>query len=105
MARRIIRQETIDGTLYNVVEDDAVTVLTGPNWLFNMFNDFTHPVKPWHKIKPVIDPDGKPIIGMSVLDDSNWDFLAENPITYNSESKAVRDWLEPIAYVFLEEIA
>jgi hypothetical protein len=106
MARRIIRQETIDGTLYNVVEDDAVTVLTGPNWLFNMFNDFTHPVKPWHKIKPVIDPDGKPIIGMSVLDDSNWDFLAVVPVVNpeTQEGKQVRDWLIPINHVYLEEV-
>jgi hypothetical protein len=105
MARRIIRQETIDGINYNVVEDSDITVYTGPSWLFAMFNNYTHPTKPWHKIIPVIDPNGKPIIGQSVLDDPTWDFLAENPITYNSESKAVRDWLEPIAYVFLEEIA
>ncbi len=103
MAKTVLRQETIDGVTYNVVQDTDVVVLTGPSWLFNQFQDYTHPTKPWFKIKPIIDPNGKPIIGQSVLDDPNWDFLAENPITYNSESKQVRDWLELIPHVFLEE--
>lgn len=104
MARTILRTETIDGVTYNVVKDDAVTVLTGPAWLFELFRDYTHPTKPWHKIVPVIDPDGKPIIGPSVLDDPNWDFLAENPVSSpTGESRFVRDWLYGRKYVFYEQ--
>lgn len=106
MARTILRTETIDGVTYNVVKDDVVNVLTGPAWLFEMFKDFTHPLKPWLKIVPVIDPDGKPIIGLSVLDDPNWDFLAENPMPNptGTESRYVRDWLYTRKHVFYEAI-
>ncbi len=106
MPRTILRQETIEGITYNVVKDDAITVLTGPSWLFNIFKHYTHPLKPWHKIIPVIDPDGKPIIGLSVLDDPNWDFLADIPVVNpnTQEGKQVRDWLIPTDYIFLEEI-
>jgi hypothetical protein len=104
MPRTILRQETIEGTVYNVVEDSDIIVCTGPTWLFNQFKDYTHPVKPWLKIIPVIDPNGKPIIGQSVLDDPNWDYLAENPINYSGQSKPVREWLQPIPFVSLEPV-
>ncbi len=104
MARIIIRQETIAGVTYNVVKDESITVYTGPAWLFDQFKDYTHPVKPWLKIVPVIDPEGKPIIGESVLEDPNWDFLATNPMPNpeGTDSRFVRDWLEPIPFVSIE---
>lgn len=102
----IIRQEVKDGLTYNVVKDTDIQVLTGPAWLFAMFANYTHPTKPWHKIIPVIDPDGTPIIGTSVLDDPNWDFLAGVPIPNpeRTESRQVRYWLTMTYYVFLEEV-
>jgi hypothetical protein len=105
MARTILRQETIDGVEYNVVKDDAITVYTGPSWLFDQFKDYTHQKKPWLKIVPVVDPDGKPIIGDSVFNDPNWDYLGENPITNpQGESRFLRDWLYPRKFVFYEPV-
>lgn len=106
MAQTFLRQETINGANYNVVKDTDIQVITGPSWLFAMFADYTHPTKPWHKIIPVIDPNGTPIIGASVLDDPNWDFLAKVPIPKpdNTESRQVRDWLTLTDYVFFEEL-
>lgn len=51
-----------------------IDVFTGPEWLFNHFNEYTNP-NGTAMIKPIIDPDGDPIIGTKVLDDPDWDFL------------------------------
>lgn len=70
-----------------------IDVLTGPNWLFEQFKDLQHPTKN-AKIHPTIDPDGDPIVGMSVLDDPDWDFIGENLIeSPDGEKKNIREWL------------
>jgi hypothetical protein len=105
MASKVLRQESIEGLIFNVVENSEIVVFTGPAWLFDIFKNFNHPQKPWFKIVPEIDPNGNPIIGSSVLEDPKWDFIGQNqiPNPEGTESRYVRDWLIPIPFVFFEK--
>lgn len=82
-------------------------VLVIPKWIFEMFGgQIDHPTKP-SQLKAQQDPDGDYIIGINVLDDPEWDYLGENPITNPStqESRLLRDWLSIKKYKYLEEQA
>lgn len=78
----------------------TLKVFTGPLWLFEMFNGYRNE-KGTAELKPVIDPDGNPIIGKQVLEDPTWDTI---PNASNINGKALRDWLIEIPYCYLEEI-
>lgn len=83
-----------------IIETD-IDVLTGPTWLFESFKDFTHPLKPTAKLKPSIDPDGDPIIGMQVLTDPDWEFISEVS-SPDGETLKVRDFLTTKKYKYYE---
>ena len=77
--------------------DTDITVLTGPQWLFEMFNGLKNP-KGTAEIRPVIDADGEPIIGMEVLDDTTWDYLQDVLIF----GLRIRDHLTPKKYSYIQ---
>lgn len=75
------------------VEHPTRTVLTGPEWLFELYNGYVNKLGT-AKIQPIIDPDGKPIIGKSILSDPDWD------LTIDVNGRPVSDWLEEIPHVY-----
>ena len=80
------------------IVETNIDVYTGPMWLFEMFNEFKHPSKP-SMLKPVIDPDGDPIIGIQVLEDPDWDYLEGVEVF----SKLIRDHITIKKYKYVEE--
>lgn len=64
-----------------IIETDK-DVLVIPNWVYDLLADedgeFKHPTKS-AKLKAQEDPDGDLILGLNVLDDTDWDILANNP--------------------------
>lgn len=58
-------------------------VLVIPQWMYDLLADedgeFKHPDNPNSRLKANLDPDGDLIIGMNILDDTQWDILAVNP--------------------------
>lgn len=74
----------------------TLKVLTGPQWLFEAFNGYTN-AKGTAMIQPLIDPDGKPIIGKSILTDPTWNLQDE------INGKPIVEWLEEIPYCYLED--
>ena len=51
-----------------------IDVFTAPMWVFDIFNGYKHPEKN-SVIKPIIDPEGDPVIGINVLSDPDWAFI------------------------------
>ena len=76
----------------------TLTVYTAPMWLYEMFNGYRND-KGTAELRPVIDPDGNPIIGKQVLDDPDWDNI---PNAANINGKPLREWLTEIPYCYLE---
>lgn len=82
-----------------------IKVITGPIWLFTMFNGFKNP-KETAMLKPIIDPDGNPVISPKVLQDPTWKFIdgsaIEDPIN-SSDIRPITGWLSEINYKYIEE--
>lgn len=74
----------------------TLTVFTGPQWLFEMFNGYTNK-KGTAQIIPVIDPDGKPIINKNIANDPTWNL---NDMV---NGKPIIEWLEEVPYCYIEQ--
>jgi hypothetical protein len=75
-------------------------VLTGPEWLFEMFNGIKNP-KGTAMIQPARDAKNRPIIGHSVLNDPDWDYLTGTKLTdpnNPNDTRVIGDWLIEIDY-------
>lgn len=46
-------------------------VFTGPQWLYNMFDGF-HNAKGTAVLRPVLDKQNRPVLGVFVLQDPTW---------------------------------
>lgn len=76
----------------------TLKVITAPHWLFEMFNGIKNK-RGTAILKPIIDPDGNPIVGKQVLKDPDWQDL---PNAENINGKPLVEWLEEIPYCYLE---
>ena len=85
-----------------IITKENVTVLTGPEWLFNLYKNEKND-KGTRAIDPIINPHGQPWIPPSVLEDPTWntDLVITGP---NGISKPIKDWLEPIPLSYYEEV-
>jgi hypothetical protein len=71
-------------------------VFTGPIWLFLAFNGYQNE-KGTAVIQPILDNNGNPIIGTSILDDPTWNL--QIPVTSpENVTKPLIEWLEEIDY-------
>lgn len=84
-----------------IVCDENIKVLTGDEWLFRAVDGLTND-KGTAILKPVIDPNGNPILGKAVLVDPDWNPDAEiiNPET--GETTTFRKESIEIAYCYNE---
>lgn len=71
-------------------------VITGPNWLFDLYNGYKNE-KGTAEIKPVLDKYDRPILGMSVLKDPDFEHI-EKVTSTDGETRHVREFLEIIDF-------
>jgi len=78
-------------------------VLTGPQWLFDLYKGFKND-KGTAIIQPIIDPDGVPIIGTSILNSQDFDvdITIINPTTNQPTTPRAEIW--EIPHCYYEEI-
>ncbi|MCR9252300.1 MAG: hypothetical protein NXI20_17880 [bacterium] len=81
--------------------ETEIKVLTGPDWLIPLFDGSTNDTGT-AEIKVSFDADGKPIISKNIISDSTWNTeqLVPSP---EGEVRKLKDWLEEINYVYIEE--
>ncbi len=76
-------------------------VFTGYEWLFKMFKGYRNEKKTAY-INPSRDAQGRPVIGLSLLNDPDFslDLVVQSP---EGEERTILDWLEEIDYEPREE--
>ena len=72
-------------------------VLTAPEWLAEAYNNQTNE-KGTAKIVVTRDVDGKPIIGKSILTDSDWDLTVLVQSPEDGIERELKDYLTEIEY-------
>ena len=80
------------------VEHPTKKVLTGPEWIYQLFDGFTRGNS---MIKPIQDPDGNWILGKAILGSKKWDLSMRVGPSPN-EQKPIYEWLEEIPFVYWE---